>query len=213
MKLEENGWLTFDRKISKIDKDALREMHSGLINAVKEQNVILENSAKAQKKWMVTHLPFPESKKGVLDAVTIQKVPYFKDLTFKEEVAPFGNYGDKGTWWDGKDQLVIKRAFSLDEIPDGLSIRIYNYQEGKTPWMHARIYINGVFMADETTRQQMPEHRMAEVIIPKEKMQLLVKGENTLIIQWVPGLRSQTGKLTNFPTKVEVDASITLLKD
>lgn len=210
MKLEENGWLTFDRKVSKIDKDALREMHSDLINKSYKQEVLLENSIKTAKKWKTAHLPFPEKQKGILDAKLIQELPDLKALVWEDGLAPFGNTDSVNTIYDGKDQLFTKKNFALSEIPKNLSVRIYSYQEGSTPWVHARIYINGVFVADETTRQKMPEMRIAEVILPKGAMKHLKKGENEIIIQWVPGLKLQNGRLANIPTHFSVDASITI---
>tara|TARA_R110002049_G_scaffold993_1_gene7068 strand:+ start:35916 stop:37028 length:1113 start_codon:yes stop_codon:yes gene_type:complete len=209
MKLEENGWLTFDRKVSKIDEGSLFKMHTMLINKEYSQNIILSNSTNRKHKWMVGYLPFPKKNPNVLDAVLLQESPDLSEIKWNENYAPFGNLINKRTLWDGKNQLFAKKTFKLDKIPSGLSVRVFSCLEGDTPWLHSRIYINGVFVADETTRQKMPEQRMAEVIIPKNKMHLLQKGENTITIQFVPGLRSQTGRLANFPEKISVDIEMT----
>lgn len=76
-------------------------------------------------------------------------------------------------------------------------------------WMHTRIYINGTFVADESTRQIMPEYRMAEVILPPEAMAILRKGENSLTVQFVPGLNSKSGKISPVSEKVLVDIALT----
>ncbi len=210
MKKEENGWLTFDREISKIDERALKKMHKNLISSIKDQTVILENSIENRpEKWLVANMPFPKKSKDSLDALTIQRSLDTTDLKWQKEFAPFGNTEGNRNKWQGKDELLAKRTFILKEIPKNLSVRIFSYLEGETPWLHCRIYINGSFVADETTRQKMPEHRMAEVIIPKNKQHVLKKGANEIMIQFIPGLRVQTGKITNLPEKISIDAEIT----
>ena len=75
--------------------------------------------------------------------------------------------------------------------------------------MHTRIYINGTFVADESTRQIMSESRMAEIILPAEAMTLLREGENIITAQFVPGLVSRSGNVGPFSAKVLVDIALT----
>jgi len=151
-----------------------------------------------------------------MDAFTIQEKPNFESLKWKSEKGPFGNTSDlsTGTIWDGKSQLIIQKTIQIDDISKDHSFRIYTKMEGKgTPWMHTRIYLNGEFVADETSRQTNPELRMAEVILPSEAKKQMNKGTNSLIIQFIPGLVSRSGKIEPVSEKVYVDIELTEIEN
>ncbi|MGQ8336616.1 glycoside hydrolase family 2 protein [Sunxiuqinia sp. A32] len=221
MKLEENGWLTFDREVSKIQPDSLGVIHEILYTETPKQTVVLHPSMHKPQDWEMVTMPIEEIKdwaknEDILDALALQKVPDFEDLEWTKQVGPFGNVEvpKPATSWDGRSQLLIRKSVQIDHPEKGHTVRIYTRLEGKgTPWMHARIYLNGEFVADETTRQKMPELRMAEVILPNEVKGLLKKGENSLTVQFIPGLVLRSGKIMPGSEKVFVDVELTEIED
>lgn len=208
MKLEENGWLTFDRKVSKMDKKALKRMHSKLINEIYPQTVILSRSSAEDKKWQMAKIPLPAKDENNRDIISLSKKPEFNTLNWVAGSAPFTT-NSKDNFWSGKEQLLVKNDFEIQNLSNSHSVRIYTDLKGKNSWMYSRIYINGKFIADEIIRQKMPEYRMAEVIIPKEKLHILKKGKNSIIIQFVPGLTSQSGNVKNLPTEISMEVEVT----
>ncbi len=211
MKLEENGWLTFDRKVSKIDKKALNRIHSKLITEVYPQTIILGRSKAENNSWELAKIPFPAEDKNNRDIFSISETPEFNSLEWIKGSAPFTNKpGDNE--WTGKEQLLVKNEFEIKDLSNSHSVRIYTDLDGKSPWMYSRIYINGEFIADEIIRQKMPESRMAEVIVPKEKEHILKKGKNSIIIQFVPGLTSQSGNIKKVPDDISMNVEVTSFK-
>jgi hypothetical protein len=215
MKLEENGYLTFDRKVSKVDPERLGEIHKRLYTDPPEQTIILESSADTPQTWQAAEIPLPnvEKEEGVLDITLVQKEPEFDSLEWKEVSGPFGNSleTESGTHWDGESQLIIRKSITLETVPEKASVRVYytRFEGPRMTMMHSRIYINGEFVADETTRQIMSEHRMAEVILPPEALANLREGENILTVRFVQGLSWYSGNIEPGPVKFEVDIAMT----
>jgi len=195
MKLEENGWLTFDRKVSKVDPDKLGKIHNRLYTKPPKQTILLPASTEEPQTWEVSEIALPGKNKkdeDLLDVTILQDdIPDFENLSWKQAYGPFGNidYPEPGMVWDGKNQLIIKKSIEFEEIPSNCSARIYYTRSGgpRMTMMHSQIYINGKFFADETTRQINQEQRMAEVILPSEAIAALKEGNNELIVQFVPG--------------------------
>jgi hypothetical protein len=217
MKLEENGWLTFDRKVSKMDPDELGNIHRRLYTKPPVQTIVMPSSTDVPQSWEAAEIPLPVSKENrnrdeVLDAVLLQKAPDFDSLEWKQVKGPFGNIleSEPGMKWDAKTQLLIRRSFNLNDVPERASIQVFfKKSEGSQSWMHTRIYINGTFVADDATRQFMSESRIAEIILPAEAMTLLREGENIITAQFVPGLVSRSGNVGPYSAKVLVDIAVT----
>lgn len=211
MKLEENGWLTFDRKVSKIDKKALNKMQTKLIDEVYPQTIILGRSKAENNSWKLAKIPFPVEDENNRDIIALNKKPDFTKLKWVKGFGPFTNKSCDN-FWNGKEQLLVKNDFEIKELSNFHSIRIYTDLKGKNSWMYSRIYINGEFIADEIIRQKMPESRMAEVIVPKEKKHILRKGKNFIIVQFVPGLTSQSGNIKRVPDDISMNVEVTSFK-
>ncbi|WP_158871573.1 glycoside hydrolase family 2 protein [Maribellus comscasis] len=217
MKLEENGWLTFDRKVSKVAPDKLGKRHNRLYTKPPKQKILLPASTEEPQTWEASEIAIPwKNKKDeeLLDITILQdNIPDFENLSWKQANGPFGNtdYPEPGMVWDGKNQLIIKNSVEFEEIPENCSVRIYYIRSGgpRMTMIHSRIYINGKFFADETTRQINQEQRMAEVILPSEAIAALNKGTNELIVQFIPGLNFYSGNVIQGDEKILVDVSIT----
>ena len=192
MELEENGYLTYDRKVSKMNKEVLHKIHSRLYNPLPSQTAIIPSGLDGNTEWFYT--------------TAIQKNNEWANPNSSREgwtkgTAPFvkGEVpGYKvGTAFDS-DTLYLARQFQLNEIPQEASFRIYTYLEGKSrnEWNYAQIFINGVLVKDESTRQFMPELRVAEVKLHPEDLKLLVKGENTIAIKVKPNFATKEYRMT-----------------
>jgi Glycosyl hydrolases family 2/Glycosyl hydrolases family 2, TIM barrel domain/Glycosyl hydrolases family 2, sugar binding domain len=217
MKKEENGWLTFDREVSKIDPDSLGLLHSMLYKPAPKQKPLLPASLKKPQTWEVANVPVKEitdraKEQNVLDVMAVQEIPDFSKMKWRTGKGPFGNYpgSDISTAWDGKSQLFIKKDVEIKDVKKQFSVRIYTKMEGEgNPWIHSRIYINGVFISDEVTRQFMPELRLSDVILPQSLVNPVLKeGINTITLQFVPGLVSKQGKINQFSENVLVDVEV-----
>lgn len=110
MKLEENGWLTFDRKVSKIDPDRLGNIHRRLFTAPPVQTILLPSSLNSPQSWEAAEILMPNVKEtqeenALLDAALIQKNPSFESLKWKRVKGPFGNTVEPkpGMQWDVLD--------------------------------------------------------------------------------------------------------------
>jgi len=172
---------------------------------------------KRTQTWELANVPVEEiteraKKEKILDAMAVQEIPDFGKMDWRKGEGPFGNYPGSaiGSAWDGKSQLFIKKDIEIKDIDKKYSVRIYSKMGGEgKPWIHSRIYINGVFVADETTREFMPELRLADVILPQSILrQALKKGKNTITVQFVPGLMAVPGKIDQFSENVLVDVEV-----
>ena len=159
---EENGYLTLDRKVSKISPEVLFEMHSLLYKEAPMQKILLPASIKTPQKWEIAFTSIPtkdDIPEEVHPSQYIQTSPDFNNLEWKEALGPFGNTegANASTSWDGKTQLIIRKTVNITNLSKELSFRIFNRLEGNgMPWMHTRIYFNGEFAADESRSIRMP---------------------------------------------------------
>ena len=210
MRFEENGWLTFDRKVSKADEERLAAMHGKLNSKPPVQKVLISPSSSWQVSIANNSVPRSEKRDSSL-AARLQANPDFNSMKWISGRAPFANrYVSQGSLWDGEKQLFMRKTFNLSSIPENASVRVYTRLEGKGIfWIYSRIFINGKFVADESTRQIMPENRIAEVILPDEAIALLKKGENQITVQFFPGFSSRDAVFGNPTEKVTVDVALT----
>jgi len=217
MKIEENGWLTFDRKVSKVDEVRLAGIHGKLFSEPPVQHILLPPSSKEPQTWEMAVADYPVSmqrsnKRNPVISTMLQTMPDFTALQWIPAKGPFaGKAVNQGSAWDGEKQLFIRKSFTLSEIPQNATVRVYTTKLAGIGnfWFHSRIYINGKFVADESTRQIMPENRMAEVILSREAIALLKKGENQIIVQFIPGYNTRDAIFAPLTEKVILDISLT----
>ncbi|MCB1120951.1 MAG: hypothetical protein KJT03_05345, partial [Verrucomicrobiae bacterium] len=185
MKLEENGWLTFDREVSKMDVQALRRIHEKLYWDPPAQFGLINGD------W---NYHFGDA------ASDTWTQPGFDDASWETGSAPFGfNRGkETHTAWQG-GPLLLRKSINLASIPRKLSIRVTSYLEGpsRNEWIYTKVYLNGQFVQDDQTRQFMPELRVADIPLWPETVALLKPGDNTLAIEVIPGFSGRSGKVEN----------------
>jgi hypothetical protein len=164
---EVNGWLTYDRKVSKIPVEKLAQIHSELFKQPQQAKVILPLSAVKPQQWQYS--------------LTEPSKDWFKNNSGKWNSGngPFG----KGelyapavhTTW-GEKALYLKKDFSLSSVPKALSV--VNYNTGISD-----IYINGEFALQLVNLERNDtELKVSEVLLPEKAMKLLKQGSNTIAI-------------------------------
>ncbi len=217
MKLEENGWLTFDRKVSKVDEARLAAIHKKLFAEPPVQNIIFPPASKDAQGWETAVADYPDGMKRSMErnpaiSTILQNMPDFNSFKWSASKGPFpGNDINTVSALNGEKQLFIRKSFNLSDVPQKATIRVYTIKPEGTGnfWMHTRIYINGIFAVDESTRQIMPESRMAEVILSPEAMVFLKKGENQIIVQFIPGYNTRDAIFAPLIDKAMIDISMT----
>ena len=217
MKSEENGFLTFDRKVSKVDEGRMAGIHKKLFTEPPVQKILFSPSSVDNNGWETTEADYPpemtRSTRGNHALSTIvQTMTDIGSLKWTMSKGPFTSKEiNPVSTWDGVKQLFIRKTFKLTEIPKNATLRVYTIKHGGVGnfWVHSRLYINGQFVADESTRQIMPESRMAEVILPKQAIALLKKGDNQIIIQFIPGYNIRDAVFAPISEKTTVDISLT----
>ncbi len=218
MKLEENGWLTFDREVSKMDVSRLSELHARLHGPVKLRQPII----KRMDRWEFALLK-PKQSTAPNQLLRFSNEPDFSDAEWEEGRAPFGNSRAYryATPWDGKKRLVLRHSFNLDQVPKAAAMQFYTYLKGtplpdgsiKKEWQHARVYLNGKFVLDESTSLIDPEQRVAEINLRPEILQQLKTGENTIVLEVIPALDPNAGKIGDVANEVYFDFSFFEITD
>ncbi len=210
MKHEENGFLTFDRKVSKIPVETLRKIHSVLYEPAPEREVLMPLAS----EWRYTDIDQGKSEWYGID---------FDDSSWKSGVGAFGTGAerDKGNTksdYFGKS-VYLRKVVTLDRIPKKVAIRSVGYaSEGldacKSLVIRNEIYINGVLAAQEYTEQDIARRTTANTILTKESAELLKKGKNTIaIVSSTETFRKDTVKFTPERQSSAIDFEIVELVD
>jgi hypothetical protein len=182
MKLEENGWLTFDREVSKIEVEKLKSIHERLYKTPPKQSALHDaiwkysDGTRKTQQW---------------------KAPDFDDSSWQSGVAPFGKGGTtptNTTWLGGN--LNLRQTITLNTVPVNLSVRISSYLDGpnRNEWIYTKVYVNGEFVQDDQTRQFMPELRVVDIPLWPEAMAQFNQGENTIAVEVIPGFGGRSGR-------------------
>jgi hypothetical protein len=165
---EINGWLTYDRKVSKIPEEKLAAIHKRFWDEPSKGTVRIPLSVNNPQVWSYT---FTEPSKE-----------WFRDNSGKwtSGRAPFGmpkvNIPEISTKWDSP-ALYLKKDFELIAIPSNLGIATYNSGI-------ASVYINGEHaMTINSLMRQDAELKVTEVMLPPKALALLKKGKNNISVK------------------------------
>lgn len=168
---EVNGWLTYDRKISKIPVERLAAIHSRLFKPLSgKKNYSIPLSMNVPQKWNYSF--------------TEPSADWFKNGSrgnWNTGNGPFGkkmmNVPEVRTIWE-TNNLFLQKDFNLSSIPSKLSLVVYN--SGLTS-----VYINGEFAIQiNNLRRWDPEIKVSEVPLPEKAAALLKKGTNHIAIKF-----------------------------
>jgi hypothetical protein len=174
---ELNGWMTYDRKLSKLPVERFAELHNKLYTpAPANGKFVIPLSMKTPQKWFY--------------AFEQQASDWYKAEKGKWNSGngPFGkallNVPDVNTTWS-TGTLFIQKDFNLSSVPKRLAL--VGYHHGL-----ADIYINGVFAIQvNNLRRWDPEIKVSEVPLPEKAMKLLKKGTNNIAIKYEFGSIAQ----------------------
>jgi hypothetical protein len=202
MKLEENGYLSFDREASKMDVDKLRAIHMRLYDDPPIQRPIIPPSREKVQSWRYAEK---------LSKAAGWTQPDYDDSDWKAGKGPFGNASKypAGTPWQAS-KLYLRKTFNLEDVPAGSSLRIYTYlvADGQMGWNYTRVYLNGQFIHDDVTRQSIGELRVADIRLRPEALKSLRQGRNTIAIEVQPGYSPKNNKVVNNIKEIAFDISL-----
>jgi hypothetical protein len=178
---ELNGWLTYDRKVSKLPAERFAELHGKLYKPVPSGGkFIVPLSMNAPQKWMYAF----EAPSG----------EFYKEgakMKWQTGNGPFGRqamgHPEVNTKWEG-NTLYLQKEFSLSALPSKVSVVAYNH--GVTD-----VYINGELAIQiNNLRRWDPEIKVSEVMLPEKAMKLLKKGTNQV------GIKFEFGTINQYST-------------
>ena len=177
MKKEQNGYLSMDRKIIKMDVSTLCDLHSRLINEQTETCPIIEASVIRPQQWKYS----TQKQKDNWFASD------FDDKNWKTDNGPFGYtpgfvLPKVNTQWQS-DTLYLRKSFQLDLIPEKICLRTYVY--GKFGVHNTcDIYINGYKVKEVYRWHEMREEfQVMTISLCSQERTHLKIGKNQIAVQ------------------------------
>lgn len=175
---EPNGYLTYDRRLSKVAPSKLRKLHARLYQEPVRQRTVLANSYDMPQAWKYHVGP------GADDWMT----PGFDDSRWQSGVGPFAANA-RSDWRVGTSvpgRLIRMRCtFELDALPKRPALRVYAVKTGQA-------FINGELV--KTFNMRGPRDGDVGVgLLPltPQAAKALRQGKNTLALQ--SQLKGDTG--------------------
>jgi hypothetical protein len=169
VEIELNGWLTYDRKVSKILEERLAKIHSKLFSTPMKGKIILPLSLNTPQEWQYSYSQPVEDwfKKGNSGKWNTGKAPFGRSMVTVPEV---------NTKWEN-ETLFLQKDVNIKTLPSRAGVIVYS--SGLT-----NIYINGEFaMQINNLRRQDLELKVSEVILSAKAVSLLKKGTNHIAIK------------------------------
>lgn len=159
---ELNGWLTYDRKISKIPVEHLAAIHKEVYSKLKSKTIIPFGS-----EWKV--------KTGSFSTNMLQS-----DYGFEDWITGKAPFGEKNKFYETQKPLagpyIIQTDFKLESIPQKAAISV----KGFTP---CTIYLNGKMIFKSNIDARFGEPGIDCYPLMKEDISSLIKGSNKLFIE------------------------------
>lgn len=171
VEIEVNGWLTYDRKVWKIDPDKARRATLKVYEEPPHVRSILAHAASGEPgTWRyTTDAPAPDSNARPWSD------PSYDDASWQRGKAGFGTRGTPGsrigTEWNS-GEIWIRRSFDLDKKPKGRVMLAIHHDED------ADVYINGVKVA--SLSGYTTDYRM--IALEAAHVDALRAGTNTIAI-------------------------------
>lgn len=177
VEIEVNGWLTYDRKVWKIDPERVRGATLKLYDTPLRVRTVLPHAASAVRDigglsggWRHTiNAPGPDSNGRMWSDAS------FDDSAWARGSAGFGTKGTPGArigteWSSG--EIWIRRTFTMEAVPRGkVALSIHHDED-------AEVYLNGVKVA--TLPGYTTDYRV--VTLDEAGVRALRAGENTIAI-------------------------------
>jgi hypothetical protein len=132
VEIEVNGLMTYDRKVTKFDPVAMKQLHQRLYGPVAQARILLHDSEEAGQQWEY-RFEKPDDSRWTLGSADNDK--------WRSGPAPFASgsnaYFSMGTQWIGPE-VCLRRSFSVGRKVDDLRMTIY-HEVGE-----ATILLNGI---------------------------------------------------------------------
>ncbi len=179
MRKEQNGYLTFDREVSKAKPEILKRIHERLYESPPSIDPIIPGSQVSPQSWHYT----TEDPEGEWQA------PGFDDGAWEEGPGPFGNtiQFEPGTLWESP-RLYLRKKFTLDSVPEHAVLTVFYFGEvgynrgGRGVRDDAKFYINGRLVDTSMSRQRQPQRRVEAIVLRPDDIAAMHQGENVLAV-------------------------------
>ena len=176
MKREQNGYLAFDRRVSKIDPAKLRTIHQRLFAAPPRLRCLLGGVTGGPVEWRyVTDTPPGE-----------WTAPEYDDASWRQGHGPFGvTEGGQpalGTRLDVK-RFYLRKTFDLHDLPAGAAVRVRISGWFRGQLNLCTIHLNGQAVAIDNTRHIQAGDRVSLFNLHPEQLKMLHRGRNTLAVK------------------------------
>jgi len=154
---EANGWLTYDREVSKIEVAALKRMHERL--RLEEVPSDWRPLGYVDREWTYSlgEDPSEEKRKGQ---------------------APFGSPNAAlpiRTAWEGHGSMTMANTFKLEQIPRRMIIRLLTSG-------HVDVFLNGELMKQTLFNTSVPEIQVTDMLLSEAARKWLRRGQNELLV-------------------------------
>ena len=179
---ETNGWLTYDREISKIDISRLKAWHESLYRTPPAPKVLLPASVESPQTWKYTTDKPADG----------WNANGFSDAGWKRGNGPFGNgplsnnsfqWPAVGTRWVTSD-ICLRRTFNLNAVPDRIALRVYGLGS-------CDVYLNGQLVKSVSSRDREGQIYGCDALLFQRVGDVLRKGENVIAVRSTMALPPQ----------------------
>jgi len=170
---ENNGWLTYDRVVSKIDVAKLKAWHESLYQAPAKTKILLPPSVESPQRWKYTTNKPPENWTAVA----------FEDASWNTGEGPFGNGPFSNTdfkWplirtrWN-TNEIFMRKTILIDAVPDRIALRVYGLGSSE-------IFLNGQLVKNISSQDREGQIYACDVPLFQHGSTLLHKGENVIAV-------------------------------
>jgi hypothetical protein len=171
---EVNGWLTYDRVVSKIDETKLKAWHESLYRTPPPARMILPPSMNSPQAWKYTlDKPADGWNTGTYD-----------DAKWSGGRGPFGNgpYGNTGFDWPAvgtpwaTNEIYLRKTFQLKAVPARVALRVYGLGT-------CDVYLNGRLVRSVASRDREGQIYACDVLLVQSGAEVLRQGENVIAVR------------------------------
>ena len=132
---EINGWLTYERSRSKIDKATLRALHEPLYETPATYKIIVPTARTGKSAWRW----YTKQDKPKLEVPEGWQEPAFEDSKWLAGRAPFGSVAAEATTMisSNAEEIFLRRVARIEEPPKRPALLAYSVP------CEAEVYVNG----------------------------------------------------------------------
>ncbi len=185
---EINGWLTYDRSLSKIDKTTLRALHEPLYENPATYEIILPTSRTGKSVWRW----YTKQDKPELEVPAGWQEPAFEDSEWLAGRAPFGSAAAEAATMFSSDaeELLLRKVARIEALPQRPALLAYSAP------CEAEVYVNGKRVMTFNSYRTV-ERGVSIVPLPANAVAAFREGPNYLAarVTFVPPYPEPAGDL------------------